>query len=223
MTKGFDTMNKTNTKPKLETQMQLDRHAAAQRGASLIMVMLVLVIVSLLGVGGAQIALMGERSARNDRDQQIAWQAAEAALIDAEADMIDPTASPTTTRQPLFDAKNQISFYAGCGTATSVTTGKSLGLCALNTDRTVKPAWLTADFTDTGASAMTTEYGTFTGRSFAAGGKGIQPALKPRYVIEVLPDPYGDKSDPKFLYRVTAMGFGPRADIQAVLQMIYRI
>jgi Tfp pilus assembly protein PilX len=25
------------------------------------------------------------------------------------------------------------------------------------------------------------------------------------------------------LYRVTAMGFGPRADIQAVLQMLYRI
>ncbi|NML87021.1 MAG: pilus assembly protein, partial [Polaromonas sp.] len=26
----------------------------------------------------------------------------------------------------------------------------------------------------------------------------------------------------KYVYRVTAMGFGPRVDIQAVLQMIYR-
>ena len=223
MSKGFDIMNKTNTKATMRNQIQLVRCGAAQRGASLIMVMLVLVVVSLLGVGGAQIALMGERSARNDRDQQVAWQAAEAALIDAEADMIDPTASPTTTRQAVFDAKNQIAFYSGCGTATSATTVKSLGLCALNTDRTTKPAWLTADFTITGSTAMTTEYGQFTGRSFAAGGKGIQPALKPRYVIEVIPDPYGDKSDPKFIYRVTAMGFGPRADIQAVLQMIYRI
>lgn len=208
---------------KMKARMQLARSGVAQRGASLIMVMLVLVIVSLLGVGGAQIALMGERSARNDRDQQVAWQSAEAALIDAEADMIDSTASPTTTRQTVFDSKNQIAFYSGCGTATSVATGQSLGLCALNTDTTVKPAWLTADFTVVGSTAMTTEFGQFTGRSFAAGGKGIQPALKPRYVIEVLPDPYGDKSDPKFIYRVTAMGFGPRADIQAVLQMIYRI
>ncbi len=207
----------------MTTQVPLGQHGVAQRGASLLMVMLVLVIVSLLGVGGAQIALMGERSARNDRDQQVAWQAAEAALVDAEADMIDPTASPTTTRQTLFDSKNQIAFYSGCGTATSVATGKSLGLCAMNTNRTAKPAWLTADFTIAGTTAMTTEYGQFTGRTFAAGGKGIQPALKPRYVIEVVPDPYGDKSDPKFIYRVTAMGFGPRADIQAVLQMIYRI
>ena len=223
MTRGSDTMDKTTSKAKMRTHMQFGQYERGQRGASLIMVMLILVIVSLLGVGGVQIALMSERSARNDRDQQVAWQAAEAALIDAEVDLIDPTASPTTTRQTLFDAKNQIAFYAGCGTATSVSTGKSLGLCALNADPTVKPAWLTADFTITGSTAMTTEYGQFTGRSFAAGGKGIQPALKPRYVIEVVPDPYGDKSDPKFIYRVTAMGFGPRADIQAVLQMIYRI
>ena len=219
MTRGSDTMDKTTSKARMRTHMQFGRYDRGQRGASLIMVMLILVIVSLLGVGGVQIALMSERSARNDRDQQVAWQAAEAALIDAEVDLIDPTA----TRQAVFDAKNQIAFYSGCGTATSVSTGKSLGLCALNTDTAVKPAWLTADFTITGSTAMTTEYGQFTGRSFAAGGKGIQPALKPRYVIEVVPDPYGDKSDPKFIYRVTAMGFGPRADIQAVLQMIYRI
>jgi len=47
-----------------------------QTGASLIMVMLILIVVSILGVGAAQIALMSERSARNDRDMQIAWQSA---------------------------------------------------------------------------------------------------------------------------------------------------
>ena len=214
-------MDKEMDKSKVRTQIRFSQRHQTQRGASLIMVLLILVVVSLLGVGGAQIALMSERSARNDRDQQVAWQAAEAALIDAEVDMIDPTVSPATTRQPLFDAKNQIAFYSGCGTATSATTVQSLGLCALNL--TGKPAWLTADFTVTGATAMTTEFGKFTGRAFAAGGVGIQPALKPRYLIEVLPDPFGDASDPKFIYRITAMGFGPRPDIQAVLQMLYRI
>ena len=39
-----------------------------ESGITLIMVMIILIVVSLLGVGGAQIALMSERSARNDRD-----------------------------------------------------------------------------------------------------------------------------------------------------------
>lgn len=182
-----------------------------QHGASLIMVMLMLVIVSLLGVGGAQIALMSERGARNDRDQQMAWQAAEAALNDAEFDMIDST----STRNALFDGKNAIPFTTGCGTS-----GTSIGLCDVPTSG--KPAWLTVDFTATNSSTPTKALGIFTGRTFATGIVGIQPVKAPRYVIELLQDPAGDPSAPTYLYRVTAMGFGPRADIQAVVQMLYR-
>ena len=185
-----------------------------QLGASLIMVMLILVVVSVLGIGGAQIALMSERGARNDRDQQIAWQAAEAALIDSEIDMINPA----STRKAIFDGKNVIAFESGCGT-----TGSSKGLCALELNASGKPAWLTANFTLPNAGAMTTGLGDFTSSIFPAGVVGVQPRVIPRYVIEVVPDPIGDKSDPSYLYRVTAMGFGPRTDIQAVLQMIYRI
>jgi type IV pilus assembly protein PilX len=184
-----------------------------QRGASLIIVMLILIVVSVLGIGSAQIALMSERGARNDRDQQVAWQAAEAALMDAEFDMRGPG---TATRASLFDGKNSTPFVDGCGTS-----GNSIGLC--NTGVTSKQAWLTADFTAAGSSAATTQFGAFTGRSFAAGAPGIQPAKAPRYIIELVPDPVGDMSNPTYLYRVTAMGFGPRADIQAVLQMLYRI
>lgn len=190
------------------TTRALDRQ---QAGVSLIIVMLILVIVSLLGVSGVQISIMSERGARNDRDQQIAWQAAEAALIDAEVDMIGATA----TRRTLFDGKAQSPFIPGCGSSST-----SIGLCDLVL--TGNPAWLTVDFTTTDSNARTTPFGLFTSRTFAAGGVGIQPAKAPRYVIELVPDPVGDKSDPSFLYRVTAMGFGPRDDIQAVLQMLYR-
>lgn len=198
--------------------------AKAQHGASLIMVMLILVVVSLLGVGSAQIALMAERGARNDRDQQVAWQAAESALIDAEIDMIAPAPAPvapaTTSvfavRKGFFDGKTASGFTSGCGTSND-----NIGLCAITNSG--KPAWLTADFTATGTSAPTTEFGTYTGRTFAAGGVGIQPARAPRYIIELVPDPTGDQANPTYLYRVTAMGFGPRVDIQAVLQIIYRI
>lgn len=198
------------------TQKICPMRSHPQHGASLIMVMLILIVVSLLGVGSAQIALMSERGARNDRDQQVAWQAAEAALIDAEVDMIDPTSTRKISTKKIFDGTTQSAFLPGCGTS-----GVSIGLCDLA--MTGKPAWLTVDFTATGSSAPTTAFGTFTSRTFASGGSGIQPAKVPRYVVEAIPDPIGDKSNPTYLYRVTSMGFGPRADIQAVIQMLYRI
>lgn len=179
-----------------------------QKGASLIMVMMILIVVSLLGISGAQIGLMSERGARNDRDMQMAWQAAEAALIDAEFDMADATA----TRKDLFDGKNRSAFLPGCGTS-----GTSVGLCAVTT--TGKPAWLTVDFTNTAGNAPTTAFGTFSGRAFKSGNLGVQPAQAPRYIIELVEDPLDKKS---VIYRVTAMGFGPRTDIQAMVQMVYR-
>ena len=195
--------------------------ASAQRGASLIMVMIILTIVSILGVAGMQISMMSERGARNDRDQQIAWQSAEAALMDAEFDMFGPGAS---SRRAVFSPRTNLSaFIDNCGTS-----GASSGLCSLV--NTGKPAWLTTDFTATGAGAPTAEFGSYTGRSFAAAGVGVQPSKRPRYVIEAIPDQFGAGSggrnlssgDVKYVYRVTSMGFGPRDDIQAVLQMIYR-
>ena len=200
---------KQSPKHMMHIHSQFGQRYTSERGASLILVMLILVVVSLLGVGGAQIALMSERGARNDRDQQMAWQAAEAALIDAEIDMID-TAN-THSRNAIFNGKPASLFLPGCGTN---------GLCDVTL--TGKPAWLTVDFTVTSSSALTTQFGSFSGRTFAAGGVGIQPALAPRYIVELVPDTIGDKSEPTFLYRVTSMGFGPRTDIQAMVQMLYR-
>lgn len=199
----------------------LQRHPHHQGGASLIMVMIVLTIVSIIGVAGIQISLMSERGARNDRDQQIAWQSAEAALLDAEIDIYGPGTPATPARRAIFTpATNLLAFADGCGTSLN-----SIGLCSLVTSG--RPTWLTAafDFSATGSSAPSAAYGTYTGRAFQAGGVGTQPAQLPRYVIEPIRD-LADRDlgspNPTYLYRVTAMGFGPRSDIQAVLQMIYR-
>jgi len=173
-----------------------------QRGVSLIVVMMILIIVSLLGVGGAQIALMSERGARNDRDMQVAWQAAEAALRDAEFDMT------TSGRKGTFDGKSKIAFVLGCNT-----TGTTEGLYDFRACS--KPAWLTLNFDTTAA----TVFGAKTGRTFASGLVGIQPAQPPLYMIELVNDPLDNS---QVVYRVTAMGFGPRTDIQAVVQEIYR-
>ncbi|GKS90410.1 PilX N-terminal domain-containing pilus assembly protein [Acidovorax sp. SUPP2539] len=195
--------------------------ASKERGASLIVVMLLLVIVSILGISGVQISMMAERGTRNDRDTQIAWQSTEAALMDAEFDILGQPASSSTKRNSIFKrGSTDISqFVQDCGTS-----GNTIGLCALNA--TGKPAWLAVDFTITANNAPTTVFGTYTGRTFPSGNAGIQPAQPPRYVIEPIPDPSmsrtKDPKDVKYIYRITAMGFGPNADTQTVSQVIFR-
>lgn len=193
-------------------------------GFSLITTLILLVVVTILGIGASQMVLLSERSTRFDRDQQIAFQAAEAALLDAEFDIRGPnTGVPNTgvsNRMALFtgtDAGN-ISFTDGC-------VGSSPGLC---TSALVNNNWVgyAVDFTDNSATARSAEFGQFTGRTFSTGVSGIRPERLPRYIIETLPDQtpgqQASGGNKKVLYRVTAMGFGPRINTQAVVQMIFR-
>jgi type IV pilus assembly protein PilX len=214
----------------INSTMLPNRHSS-QRGASLIVVMLILIVVSVLGIGAAQISMMGERSARNDRDMQVAWQGAEAALMDAEFDIRGPNtaaASRVGIFGPDSSQPDRSKFDVTlCGDSFS---DKTLGLCDLVDEAagaTIQQKWLQVDFTIDTSSAKTVKYGQYTEREFAAGGTGVQPSKKPRYVIEPIRDYQGqrDKSQAgtaKYMYRVTAMGFGPREDIQAVAQMILR-
>lgn len=202
----------------------MKRHCTAfitpsgQRGVALVIVMLILLVVVVLGVGGAQIALLSERTARYDRDYLIASQAAEAALMDAEFDIRGPNTS-TDSRTAQFAPGNDGIFVSGCSSSAS-----TRGLCLPYPD-TAKPVWARVDFLDTSTSAPTVEFGQFTGRTFDAG-SGIRPARRPRYIIELIDDQaQGNNAAggqvPK-MYRVTAMGFGPRVDVHVVLQMVFR-
>lgn len=193
----------------------------AQRGVTLIIVLLILVVVTVLGIGGAQIALLGERSTRYDRDYLVASQAAEAALMDAEFDIRGPNAAASAVQR--VDQFNQTDFgvfIPGCGTS-----GKSRGLCEPYAD-TVKPLWASVDFLDESATAPTVAFGTFTGRSFDAGSTGVRPERVPRYIVELIDDatPGGSAAGGKVakMYRITAIGFGPRTDIQVVMQIALR-
>ncbi len=199
--------------------------------------MLILVIVSMLGVASVQISMMGERGARNDRDMQLASQGAEAALVDAEIDLSGPnTAGASRTAMVLAGPTIPGS--------SCMSTGTSRGFCNNQTIGSTKPTWLTIDFTDHGSSAPSVALGTFTARDFnsagTADGTGIQPALAPRYIVEdvtsadalssgrMVTAAYasaaraGSLAAASRLYRVTAIGFGPRSDIQTVVQTLYR-
>lgn len=69
--------------------MRGDRHGHRaidhQRGAVLVVSLIVLLVLSLLALSGARMALLEERMAGNMRDRDLAFQAAEAALRDGEA------------------------------------------------------------------------------------------------------------------------------------------
>jgi len=188
-----------------------------EAGFSLIVVMLLLVVLTALGVGGAQLTLVNELGARSDRDTEIAFQAAEAALIDAEIDILGPNAS-ATSRLCMFNDKDSSAFVEGCGGL-----GPNLGLCA-PAPSGATPAWMSADFSP--ESRTSVPYGTFTGQALATGA-GATPAALPRYVVEVMRSNGGWEANrlrsasagkTTNIFRVTAIGFGVRKETQVVLQ-----
>lgn len=192
-----------------------------QKGVSLVVSLVMLVPVLLLGISATQLALQGEKASRNDRDFQIAFQAAEAALIDAELD-IENSPDIARSRSELFSETGQQAFVEGCGAGNN---NVSLGLCARAAEGGA-PAWLTVDFLETGpASARTVPYGRFTGKVLPVG-EGALPARLPRYIIETLiynrPGEIAESTGKTHFYRVTALGFGARDTTRVVLQTFYR-
>ena len=183
------------------------------RGTALLMCMLMVAIVLLLGVSGARIALQDERAARNDRDRKTAFQAAEAALLDAQLDIGQAT---DTARGAMF-AAGAPAFPAGCGT------GALLGLCA---GLASGPAWLLVDFTvDDVANSRTVAYGQFTGQIMQVG-VGTLPQRLPRYLVEAYADRRAgagaDFAASARIYRISAMGFGLQDGSKVLLQAWYR-
>lgn len=197
----------------------VSRPRVSQGGFSLITTLILLTVVMALGIGASQMVLLAERATRFDRDQQIAFQAAEAALLDAEFDIRGPNTS-ISARMTTFTGRmaDLVNFTDGCSAGTT-----TRGLC-LPAATGAKSAWYTVDFTDETSGAVTAKFGEFTGRTLSTGTTGIRSEILPRYIIEIIQDntPGASQSSPEALYRVTAMGFGPRKETQAVVQMIFR-
>lgn len=74
-----------------------------QRGAILIIALLVLLILTVLGVGGMQSTILEERMAGNLRDRNLAFQAAEAALREAEHVVSGAAIGPFDGTNGLYD------------------------------------------------------------------------------------------------------------------------
>lgn len=206
------------------------RSGLKQSGASLIVSLLMLIVVLILGLSLANMSLQGEKASRSDRDRQIALQAAEAALKDAELD-IDPQGTPyANSRGDSFDATSIISFIDGC---VADNTSASQGMCLPS--KSGLPIWQTADLSNASSSAVAVAFGRFTGQTMVTG-KSSFPSQVPRYIIEAVSDvdpggvadtgqaesPNDANSAKKYIYRITAIGFGANATTQVVLQSFYR-
>lgn len=207
--------------------MRRRRKQGLQQGATLVFALCMLVVMLLLGVSAAQLALQGERSARAERDRQLAFQAAEEALMDAQIDIEGRPGAPG--RSTAFDSVASFADCAANAADSSVGTDSAqAGLC-LPAASGAAPLWrqLALDADDAGAMV---DYGRFTGAAMASGA-GMLPTRRPRYLVELLPAhlpgeevaaPAGEAVGAGHLYRITAIGFGAQADTQVVLQTYYR-
>ena len=210
----------------------------AQQGMALIVVLGMLSVVFVIATISIRLTLLAERSARNDRDRQIAFQAAEAALADAELDIMGPNTA-ANSRCALIDAKQVTKFTAGCG---ADTTDKTRGLCSSNAPVdgiTYKPLYSTINFdvavTDD-ANRKYVNFGEFTGRAAffkdtASGGMSVK---NPRYIIEEIsgyqatakttsPDgrsSVGPGLEHKTAFLITALGYGVSENTRVMLQAL---
>lgn len=195
----------------------MNRGALPRRpeGSALVMSLLMLTVILLLATAATQMALQGEKSSRNDRDRQIAFQAAEAALADAEADI-------EQARAHFFGNEAAIVTVLAEGACGIGEQNPLLGICRRLSEHAV-PAWKQIDFVADREHMQSVPYGHFTGNRFQTGG-GMLPSLPPRYLIESLPEriPGQSLDRARYLYRITAIGFGTRPVTQVALQTFYR-
>ena len=203
-----------------------------------------LIVIIILGISASQMAINEERGARNDRDRQIAFQAAEAALKDAEYEILNP-ASPLCAA-PLehgrgrmntltcFNATNSIGFIPHCSVPPNA------GLCDYDP---ILPVWRDPDPINGidflgdakgSGSNKSVSYGTFSGKTYGSQvALGIDKPLSrypPRYIIELVPrntsidtltgPGSGGGLGGGHMFRVTAMGFGANSNSQVVLQTV---
>ena len=189
-----------------------------QRGAALVMTLLIVLALLVIGVSAARTALNAERMARSERDRRLAFQAAEAALSDAERD-IEGGADPGSARAALFAPGSALGFDEGCGAGAA----SNRGLCA-HVPAPAAPHWQRVALGAPEAeNANSVPYGSFTGARMPAGRGGLTARL-PRYVIELMPFARaGEDAGVRTgnFYRITAMGFGARDSTRVVLQSFY--
>ncbi len=204
---------------------------------TLLSVMLVLSVLALMSMGAARLAIWGERLSQGELDLAVSFEAAEAALWDAEWDVmglnnmgLNNTAS---ARHCDFVAASFLANKETTGVEARCGVGPHAGVC-FDADHPGQ-AWrrltgVMKSESGQGAQNQTVAYGQFTGASWAAvslGGLVAQNPLHPvhqvqppRYLVEWAPLVTQDPDQPRAGWVVTAVGFGLNPATQTWLQVV---
>lgn len=178
-------------------------------GFSLPFILLLIVVLGFMALAGMSSGIVQERMAGNQRDQNVALQAAEAALRDAEADI-----------------------EANLSVASAFTTACAGGLCVAPSMTVAAPQsaplWQSIDW-----STQARAYGSATGAPALVGPGNTALASQPRYFVEVLPSlpPGAGNSvcqgctttgpERARAYRITVRASGVRDSTVVMLQSVY--
>lgn len=214
------------------------RAPSPERGVAMLVVLVFTLALTGIAIVSARLALLGEGLARNQLDLQVARQAAEAALRDAEKDLMianGELAFPgaVCTRNVQRPVLNRITdFTKECLRGQCLVDPKARGkvdFVKAEGDAELAEAWWPEDRGGRwGAPAEgkpragnTGPCETFTGAvplgSFT-GARAIQGvAFQPEYLIEAI------QRGTDYYFRITARGFGYRAGTEVVLQSYFLI
>jgi type IV pilus assembly protein PilX len=169
------------------------------RGVVLIIALFVLLAITLMAVASMEMLGLNERMAGNFKDRQIAFQAGEAALRDAELVIRSDTDGPFSPLRP--------------GEFSSTCTG---GLCASNLGTNIFSSLSEADW----AGPKTSAYGSQTGNRVLSG-----VASQPRYLIEYqgTTQPIEPGKPCVAVYSLSTRATGANSNTRVVLHSIFRM
>ncbi len=187
---------------------------------ALVFVLIMISIVFVIAAVSSRIVTLGERAARNDRDRQTALQAAEAALSDAELDIMGPVSAMGPAANQRVAMFGTLPADAGCSSNVD-SNPPTRGFCGPLPSGAYKAIFAV----DSGTVQYAT-FGEFTDRAdqFPVSTSGALPAKLPRYIIEKSTINYRNRAEtagkPFDAFVVTAIGYGLQSSTQVVLQAV---
>lgn len=171
-----------------------------QKGVVLVVSLVMLLLLTLIGITGSQVTSLEEKMAGNAKDQNLAFQAAESALIEAEKFILLPSTDLST-------------FNVG--------TSGLLGQDDPDTLDVIEfPEPVDFFNSNTWVDANTIETESDFSANFVNNSGAVIP--NPRYVIKVLDSvpPVGDGRS-KLVVRITVRAQGLNPGTQVILQQVF--
>lgn len=175
-----------------------------ESGAVLITGLIFMTLVMLIALSVMRSATLEERMAANSRNRQLALEAAEAVVRDAEESLFS-VAVPVAPFEPF----NVDSFDATC----------TNGLCTLPATGAT-PRWQTIDWESPGdgETPVTKSFANATSNF-----SNLDASHQPRYIVEFIGQEGGQQQRicPKLLFRITGRGEGADGS-EVYVESIYR-